>query len=224
LFGRRQIGGLAEGQFVQRLVEIVQRRSGHAIGVEPEEDLVDVELEDLVLRERRLDAQCQDGFLDLAVPGLLGGEEEVLRHLLGDGRAAALDGIVAFDARHDVVAQRADHAVHGDTRVAVEVFVFGRDEGVDDQRRDGFDRLEQPAFACVLGQQRAVRRVDARRYRRLIVLQHGVIGQRRIQLVEIDCANRNGTEGAEHAETEEPAEKSEHQMVNLGADATDPIG
>ena len=54
---RRQIGGLGHGQFVHRLVEIGQRGAGDAIGVEAEEDLVEVELEDAVLGIGLLDAE-----------------------------------------------------------------------------------------------------------------------------------------------------------------------
>ncbi|MNL40354.1 hypothetical protein D3C87_1626970 [compost metagenome] len=46
---RRDIGGLRQGQLVERLVEIVQRRRGNAIGIEAEEDLVQIKLENLVL-------------------------------------------------------------------------------------------------------------------------------------------------------------------------------
>ena len=88
---RREIGRLRERQLVHRLVEIVERGGGDAVGAEAEEDLVEVELEDLVLGVGLLDAEREDRFLDLAVERLLVGEQEVLGDLLGDGRGAAAD-------------------------------------------------------------------------------------------------------------------------------------
>ena len=64
---RGEIGRLGERQLVHRLVEIVERRRGDAIGAEAEEDLVEIELEDLVLGVGLLDAEREDRFLDLAV-------------------------------------------------------------------------------------------------------------------------------------------------------------
>jgi hypothetical protein len=43
---RCKIGGLGDGQLVDRLVEIGQRSPGDAVGVQAKEDLVEVEFED----------------------------------------------------------------------------------------------------------------------------------------------------------------------------------
>ena len=63
---RRQIGGLLHGQLVDAFVEISERGRGDAIGAEAEIDLVQVKLEDLVLRVSALDLERQQRFLDLA--------------------------------------------------------------------------------------------------------------------------------------------------------------
>src|SRR5205085_9180763 len=65
----RQAGkesGLAEGQFVEGFVEIGECRSGNTVGARAEIDLVQVQFEDALLRQRRLDAGCQENLLDLA--------------------------------------------------------------------------------------------------------------------------------------------------------------
>jgi hypothetical protein len=48
---------------------------------------------------------------------------------------------------HEIIAQGARDAVEIDAVVAVKVLVFGRDEGIDQQRRHGADRLEEPVLA-----------------------------------------------------------------------------
>ena len=76
-----------EVELVDRLVEVAARRRRHAVGAVAEEDLVQVERQDLALREARLQAPGEDRLADLALDGPLGGEER-LRHLLRDRRAA----------------------------------------------------------------------------------------------------------------------------------------
>ena len=96
---RRKIGGLRDRQFVDRLVEIQQRRRRDAVGAEAEIDLVQIELEDFLLRVGALDAQRQQRFLDLALERNLVGQQEVLGDLLGDRRGAlrAAAAAVIFD-------------------------------------------------------------------------------------------------------------------------------
>ena len=84
----RQVGGLLDGELAQLLAEVVERRGGHAVGADAEVDLVEVELEDLVLRVGALDADGEDRLLQLALELLLARQQEVLGHLLGDGRGA----------------------------------------------------------------------------------------------------------------------------------------
>ena len=63
----------------------------------PEVDLVQVHLEDAVLRVAALELQGQHGLLQLALEALVRREEEHLGELLGDG-AAALDDAAAADS------------------------------------------------------------------------------------------------------------------------------
>lgn len=85
---RCEIGGLGDSQFRHRFVEIGERRAGDAVRIQAEKDLVEIKFEDLVLRIGLLDAEGKNGFLELAVDGLIVCQKEVLRNLLGDGGSA----------------------------------------------------------------------------------------------------------------------------------------
>ena len=86
--------GLGDRQLVERLVEVVERRGGDAVGADAEIDLVEIELEDLVLGEGVLDAEREQRLLDLAAQRDLAAQEEVLGDLLGDGRSPDRPAIV----------------------------------------------------------------------------------------------------------------------------------
>ena len=152
-----EIGGLLQVQFVHRLAEILQRGGSEAVGAlagrrRAEEDLVQIELEDAVLRERRLHAQRGQGLADLALDRLLVGEEEVLGDLLGDGRGALL-------AAGAEIGQRGAHDALGiDAAMLVEVLVLGRQEGGGDELRHRLDRDVEAFLAGVFGEQAAVGR------------------------------------------------------------------
>ena len=152
---RREIGGLGEGELVERLAEVDLRRGGHAIGVLAEEDLVEIELEDLVLAQRVLEPGGEDDLLDLALAGAVAGQQEVLHHLLGDRRGAAQAAAV-----HARIVDRGDDAARVEAVVLVEVLVLGRDEGLLHQVGDLVDRGEDPPLAGELVHEDALARVD----------------------------------------------------------------
>src|SRR5438105_1341359 len=88
----KSIGDLTPG-------EVDVRRRSEAVRPLPEEDLVDVELEDLVLGEIRLDLEGQQHFRELAGERLLAREEERARHLHGDGAGALAPPLQVGDGR-----------------------------------------------------------------------------------------------------------------------------
>src|SRR5262249_34722901 len=103
-----------------------------------EVDLVEVHFEDLVLRVGLLDADRENGFLDLPRERLLVREEEIPRELLRDGASALLG-----PARDHVVHERAD-GTHGiDAPVRVEAPVLDRKQRVDHRARDLAKRNER---------------------------------------------------------------------------------
>ena len=203
---RGEIGGFRDGQLVHRLAVIIQRGGGDAIVAQTEIDLVQVEFEDALLRIGGLDPEAQEHFADLAVEGALVRQQEVLRHLLGDGRRA-LHALRALNEDQ----RGARDAFRIDAAVGVEILVLGRDEGLLHHRGNRGTRQVKPALAGIFGQDRAVARMDARHHRRLIVAQGGGVGK--ILLVMPEHQAKGGRAqheydraGGEH-ETNEPGDE-----------------
>jgi hypothetical protein len=203
------VGGLRNGQFVDRLAEIVEGGRRDAVQVAPrrqgaEEDLVEVKLEDLVLREGRFHAQRDQRLADLALIAALVADEEVLGDLLGDGGGALLPRSPRPQIDHD----GAHEPFRVDARVPVEVLVLGRQEGVDDKLGHGVDRHVEAPLAGIFRDQAAVRGMDAGHHRRLVIGELGVIRQ----VLRIEPESIGQPHGADQEEdrpnAEEKAEKS----------------
>ena len=129
-------------------------------GVVQERDRVEVELKDLVLGIDPLDLARGDGLLELArerglVADLVG--EQVPGQLLGDRRGPA-----QAPARRRAGRDGAP-PVEVDPAVRVEPPVLGRDERLDDGRRDLVERPPLPVAPGKAGQRHAVGRDDRRR-------------------------------------------------------------
>ena len=108
------------------------------------------------------------------------------------------------DHRHS-----ADHALGIDAPVRVEVFVLGRDEGLLDHRRNGGTRQIKPPLVRIFSEDRAVASVDARRDRRLVILE-----RRRVRQIALVNLNEPiGGDGGDHEENragrEEKADEPE---------------
>ena len=101
--------------------------------------LVEVEFEALLLVEHVLDPPRQDHLLELAGDRVLVADEDVLCHLLGDGRAAL--GALARAQLGGIVDDCADQAGVVDTAVRPERLVLGRKEGID-QRLGKIDEAQ----------------------------------------------------------------------------------
>ena len=202
--------GLAHRQLVEPLVEIGLGRGGDAIGLVAQEDLVQVQLEDALLRQRLLDADRQDRLARLAHHGAVGADQHVLGDLLGDrgGAAHAPPRAVLLDIG-DRGAQDAERV---DAVVVPEALVLGADEGGLDALRDRLDRHEDPALGGELGQQPAVGGIDARHLRGLVVGQPAVVRQ-----VGGDVAIQpEGGDGRRPARRSQDGEEREHPAENRG--------
>ena len=79
---------LGEVQMVRAMPEELPRCRIDAVRAAAVIDLVQIQLEDLVLREFAFERERQDPFSELAPELLLAGQEHVARELLRDGRAA----------------------------------------------------------------------------------------------------------------------------------------
>ena len=149
------------------------RRLGHAVVARAEIDLVEIELEDALLRVGVLDAEGEDGFADLARQGGLVGQQEVLGDLLGDARGA----LRPLAGMADVGDHGAQHAHEVDAGMGEEALVLGRHEGLQHALGHGGHRHEHPLLAGVLGEQPAVGGVEPRHGGRLVVGELLVVGQ-----------------------------------------------
>ncbi len=203
---RGEVGRLGDGQFVERLVEIVERGGRNAVGPLPEVNLVQVKLQDAILGEGLLKAERDDGLFDLTGDRHLVGEQEVLSDLLGDGRGAY--GTPPLDHVLDVL-----HRRHGDgrnvhARVLVEGLVLGRQEGVDNPQGYRLDGHGDALFHRELGQQASVACVDARHGRRLVLGELLDLGQVLPEVVEGVERRRHGDDRPGEAQAQEPEEKS----------------
>ena len=110
----RQHGGFRQVHVARRFVEIILRGRVHPEGAAAEIGAIEVEFQDLVLRQPHLQPQRQERLLDLALDGALVGEEQVLGELLGD-RGAAL--------HHAAGARIGEHRAHGTGNIDAEMLV-----------------------------------------------------------------------------------------------------
>ncbi len=130
----RQEGHLGECQLIDVLVEIGAAGRLHAEAAPAERDFVEVECDDFLLAQDPFDAPREDHFLQLAADRVFVADEDILRHLLGD-RRAALGTLVAADLGH-VVEHRAQETADIDSAVGPEGLVLRRGIGVDQLRRE----------------------------------------------------------------------------------------
>ena len=147
----REQRGFRQGHEARALAEIFLRRRLDPIGARTEVDAVEIELEDLILRIPALEPQRQDRLLDLARQRALLGQEQVLRQLLGQ-RRAALDAAPPDHVAHE----RARDADGIDADMVVEPPVLDRHESLRQIGR----QVDQPdrgaAGVAPIGDERAV--------------------------------------------------------------------
>ena len=152
----RQHGGLRRRQFLQVLAEIDLGRRGEAVGALAKVNLVDVQLENLVLAEIVLDLEGQQHLQHLAGDGLLAGQEEIARHLLGNGA-----GPLALAAARHVHHHRPQEPQGIHPAMLIEALVFRRQDGVLHHGRHILDGHEGAPLLAEFTDQEAIRRIDA---------------------------------------------------------------
>ena len=186
---------LRHGQVVEWLVEIRLRRGSDPIGTQPEIDLVHIEFEDLVLRERFLDPERQDRLLRFAGEGDLVVQQHILGDLLGDrGRA---DRPLAVTLQQ-VGNRRPQDGQRIDTLVLIEIAVLGRHDRLLQDLGDRVDRHEYAPLGRQIGQQLAIAREHPAHDRRLIAAQSVDVRQAvREMLVDHPGASRAGHSGGQ---------------------------
>ena len=135
---------LAERKLLRRLAEIAARRHLDAPGAAAEIDGIEVELENLRLGQRVLEARGDDHLADLALVGDVVADQQVLHHLLGDGRAALRPSGLA-----KIADEGADQAALVDALVLEEAPVLGGDEGLLHEIGNGRERHPDAPVACL---------------------------------------------------------------------------
>jgi hypothetical protein len=165
--GLRQAGQhrrLGEGDVGDVLAEVLARRRRDPVGAAAQVDVVQVEQQNVVLRQLLLEPQRQDDLLHLALVALLRAQQHRLDDLLRDGAAA-----LHFAAGDDVVEERAHDAGRVDALVAVEGVVLGGDECLAHVLWDAIERHQVALLRVELADHGSIVGQDLRRHRRLIL-------------------------------------------------------
>jgi hypothetical protein len=175
-FGDRgQHRRFGEVEFRQLLSVVELRRRRNAVGAVPEEDLVEIKLQDLVLAQFPFETQRQEDLGDLAGHRIFVAEEEVACDLLGNGAAARDAAVVGGRQQPD----RAQDAAPVDPRVFVEARVLDRQEGIAHHRRHFLDVDRRALGLAKQGDQLAVAGVHPERHLQADVADFGGLGQAR---------------------------------------------
>ncbi len=136
-------------------------------------------------------------------------EQEVLGHLLGDGRGAdhapsRLHGAQIGD-------DGAQDALNVEAAMLIEILVLGRDEGLDHAVGNGGDRHVDAPLARELGDQPAVIGVDAGHHRRLVFGEHLVVRQFARHLPQDEGRGAGDGDEDDHAGGEHEAEEAQEE-------------
>ena len=200
------------GKFREGFVEVSLRRRRDTIGVLAEENLIEIELKNIFFLKRVLNARGQDDLFDLALDPAIPREQEVLHHLLRDGRGAP-DGLTA--GVHSFHNSRSDPA-RVIARMGVEVFILGADKGLLYHLGDFFRRCEKSALLGKLIDDAAFGGVDPADRRRRVVGQAFVAGQ----ILAVDDKNRPDAERDHQDHQSDQAEdraKERHDTTKQGS-------
>ena len=131
----RKICRLGQRQLGDVLVEVGARRGLDAIGVAAEEDRIQVKLENLLLAQRRFEAECEDRLADLAADIVARILQQIFGDLLGDGGSAPRTP-PASHGLGCIVADRSDQTDVIEPAMGEEGLVLGGDKRIADQRRE----------------------------------------------------------------------------------------
>ena len=125
----RQHGGFRKVHIAHRFAKIELRCRLHPIIAAAEIGAIEIELEDVILAEPRLDPEGEEHFVDFAPKRAFGRQEKVLGKLLGERGAALTD--FAILGIFDKGAQGADEI---DAEMVVKTGILGGQHRLDENR------------------------------------------------------------------------------------------
>ncbi len=152
-------GGFGEGEVARLLVEVDLGRCAHAVGALAEEYPVQVERQDLLLREGALEPQCEEHFLQLASQRSLGGQHGIACELHRDRPAALQAG-----ARRDVRRHGPHQPLPVHAGMLEKAVVLRGQERSDDDGRDLLPLQRDAPLLADLRDQPGVARIHAQRH------------------------------------------------------------
>ncbi len=155
---------LGHVDILQRLAEVNLRRLGEAVSALSQVDLVDVQLQNLVLGQARLDLEGEQRFVQLARKRFFLGQEKIPCHLHGNGRRSLTPA-----AGGQIGVGGADDALIVHAGVLIEALVFGRKDGLLHDIGDVADGDDGAALLAELTDQGAVCGVHPQRYLGLVI-------------------------------------------------------
>ena len=196
---------LGQSDEARALAEIFLRGRFHSVGARAVVDPVEIEFEDLVLGIFALEPERQDRLLDLARHCPLLGQEQVLRQLLGQ-RRAALDRPAAGDIAH----HRAADADRIDAHVRVEAPVLDGDKRFRQVGRQVYETDGRAAGVAAIGEERSVVSKDRDVGR---PLGHGELVDRR-ELARTIGDDSSECDHGPNAEHEGPVDRAPEQTAS----------
>ena len=161
--------GFRQSDVARRLVEVEMRGAIDAERAAAHIGAVEIEFQDLILGEPRLQPDREEGFLHLALDGALVVEEQVLRQLLADRRSTLphAAGLCVGD-------ERAPGAGDVDAEMLVEAAVLGGEGRLDQAVREILQRNRVIVLDAAVADRVAV--AVEKRHREIGFLQPVVVG------------------------------------------------
>ena len=165
---------LGHTDILQHLAVVNLRRCGETVGALSQVDLIDINLQNLVFGQARLDLEGEQGLVEFAGKRFFAGQEKIPCHLHGDGGSA-----LTLAARGQVGVGCPDDAEVVDPGVLVKAFVLGRQDRLFHDLRDFADGDNGAALLAELADQDAFRAVHPQGYLGLVIgkrFERGQIG------------------------------------------------
>ena len=199
---RGQIGVLGERQVTDGFAEVVIGGCAHPVRAISQPDFVEVELQDALLGQGPLKLRRQDRLFELPPNGWVGRQQDILRDLLGDRRAALQPP--ALGQIDHILEQRAAKPAQVQSTMLEEAAILRSEEGLGRLGRNGVIGNEDPPLTGEFADQGAIPGVGSGGGGRVVVHQIPRIGHVVEQPGRVDCCGEGcRSDQAEHAHADD---------------------